>query len=233
MKRLLAMTAIAGILSVANPSSAKAAYLFGLSPTGSQTLTINGETVVQANQMGWFDSNGEHIGGNSNYYVANEDYGGHRNFFGFDLSNFNGIITSAVLNIGNEENGGFSGIPVVWRLFDIDQAIDSSENYLNIEIWSDLGSGVSYGEVSVTAPNSSVSLALNSDGLNALNRSVGRSFFVGGALGAAAPAVPEPATWLMMMLGFASIGGLLRHQKQLNRTHRVRSNMRSIEIPII
>jgi PEP-CTERM motif len=212
MKKLLAMTLVTGLLSVGSPSSANAAYLFGISPTGSQTLTINGDTVLQANQMGWFDSHGEHIAGNSNYYITNEEYGSYRNFFGFDLSNFNGIVTSAVLDIGNEPDGGFLGIPVIWRLFDVAEAIDSSENYLDTGIWSDLGTGISYGEVNVTAPISNVSLVLNSNGLNALNRSVGQSFFIGGALASATPAVPEPATWFMMIIGFASIGGVLRRK---------------------
>jgi PEP-CTERM motif len=37
---------------------------------------------------------------------------------------------------------------------------------------------------------------------------------VGGEIGSAAAAVPEPATWLIMLLGFSGLGAALRHRRQ-------------------
>ena len=214
MKKLFAFAATAVLCSTVLPSSAHAAYLFGFSPTGSQTLTINGTTVIQAHQMGWFDAHGEHIAGNSNYYVSDADEGDVRNFFGFDLSNISEIVTSAVLNISNDPSAGVSGAPFAWTLFDVENSIDSSVGYQDVGIWSDLGSGASYGAVNVAGPTSNVSLALNSTGLNSLNRAAGSSFYVGGSLASVSAAVPEPASWLMMILGFAAVGGTMRSRNR-------------------
>ena len=212
MKKFFVMTVVAGLVSLGLPASGNAAYIFGDSPSGSQTLTLNGTTVIQASQTGWFDGHGEHLGGNSNYFAATEDEGGHRNFFGFDLSNFSEIITSAVLNVGNDPLLGISGGPLAWALYDVDGPINSAQNYEDIGIWSDLGTGISYGSASITGPTSNVSLSLNSEGINAINRAAGRSFFVGGAVTDISGAVPEPATWLMMILGFATIGSIMRRR---------------------
>lgn len=214
MKKLFALAAIAGLCSVVLPSSAHAAYLFGESPTGTQTLTINGNIVIQAHQTGWFDSYGEHIAGNSNYYVSDANEGSIRNFFGFDLSNISEIVTSAVLNISNDPGTGLSGGPVAWTLFDVENEIDSSAAYQDVGIWSDLGTGASYGAVVVPGPTSNVSLALNSSGLSSLNLAVGKSFYVGGSLESVSAAVPEPATWLMMILGLTAVGGMMRSRNR-------------------
>lgn len=220
IKKLLAMTAVAGLMSVAVPSSANAAYLFAFTPSGVQTLTINGTTVIQANQTGWFNSSGTHTAENTNYFVGDLDGQQHNNFFGFDLSNISGVITSAVLNIGNDLGSGLSGGPVTWTTYDVDGAINTNQSYSNVGIFTDLGSGTSYGAVGVAAPTSNVSLALNASGLAAVSNSVGKSFFVGGTLTPLVAAVPEPATWLMMILGFAAIGGVMRRKDSV--TTRVR-----------
>lgn len=220
MKKLLAMTAVAGLMSIAAPSSANAAYLFAFPASeGVQTLTINGTTVIQADQTGWFNSSGGHSSGNTNYLVGQFAGQQYNNFFGFDLSEISGIITSAVLDIGNGPFG-LSGEPVTWTTYDVDGAIDTNISYSNVGIFTDLGSGTSYGAVVVAAPTNNVSLALNASGLTAVNNSVGRSFFVGGTLTPLVAAVPEPVTWLMMILGFAAIGGVMRRKDSV--TTRVR-----------
>lgn len=40
----------------------------------------------------------------------------------------------------------------------------------------------------------------------------------GGGTAPFAPAAPEPATWLMLMIGFGYLGMMLRRQRRLNRT---------------
>lgn len=211
MRKLLFSLACA---ACALSAPAQASYIFGFSPTGSQTLTLNGTTVIQAYQTGWFDQNGSHSAGNTNYYTGDDPGFTLRSFFGFNLANVNFPVTSAVLNIGN---GNDSGLPGTFGVWDFDGTLDTNQSYSSLAIFNDLGSGTFYGSTGVTSGIPIVSVAFNSAALGKLNASAGSTFFVGGVLNGTGGAVPEPATWALLILGFGAIGGAMRRSKQAVR----------------
>ena len=215
--KITAIAAFAAItLGAASPALAAGTWLFGDSPTDSQLL-IRGTRSAQATQMGWFNANGFHIGGNSNYLVGNIDGLELRNFFSFRPG---GFARAASLEIGNlggvGDGGGFNpgtGSTVTWTLYDLATTIDSDQTYSDVSIFNDLGTGTVYGSVTVGSATSLVTVALNAAGIQALNRAVdgGFAFNVGGALSFDA-AVPEPASWAMMIAGFGLVGAAMRRR---------------------
>jgi hypothetical protein len=226
MIKLKTALAVAAGLCVASPAYAVDNYLFGFSPYGVQTLTINGTTVLNATETGWIRSDGEHLSANQNYLVGDCEAAcftsqfSYNDYFVFDLSNISGPITSAVLSIGNG-NGYEAGALSTYSLFDVVSAISS----LDVErspgdptgqaLFNDLQSGVLYGSRSITSvtQNSQVDTTLNASALAALNTARGSLFAIGGTLrpGTEIPgSVPEPGTWAMMLLGFGGIGMALR-----------------------
>jgi hypothetical protein len=71
--KLLQIAALAGFAALAS-SNANAVdnYMFGFTPYGTQTLSLNGGAIVlQAVGTGWYDKTGFHDSGNPNYIVGN------------------------------------------------------------------------------------------------------------------------------------------------------------------
>jgi hypothetical protein len=56
--------------------------------------------------------------------------------------------------------------------------------------------------------------------VNGQQMAVGNSFFLPANITGLAPAVPEPASWAMMISGFGLIGGAMRRQKKVKTTVR-------------
>jgi hypothetical protein len=218
MMKSITFAALAAItLGAATPALAVDTWLFGYSPVGSQILT-DGSNSIQATQTGWFDQEGTHNAGNTNYFVGN--FGGNfelRNFFSFDAR---GVFNSAWLEIGNQGGtgggGGFNpgaGTSVTWTLYDLATTIDTSLQYSDVSIFNDLGTGTVYGSVTVSGPTNLVKVSLNNDGLAALNAAAnaGTAFNVGGSL-SFSDVVPEPASWAMMIAGFGLVGAAMRRR---------------------
>nr|WP_310525357.1 PEPxxWA-CTERM sorting domain-containing protein [Polymorphobacter sp.] len=215
MKNAIFAVLAATALGTTTPALADS-WLFGFSPAGQQLLT-GGSSAIQASQTGWFDSAGIHNAGNSNYFVGS--FGSSlslRNYFSFNVS---GNFTTAALAIGNAggvgSSGGFNpgtGSSVTWTLYDLGTTINTSQNYNNISIFNDLGTGTVYGSVTVSGATTLVTVALNSAGLSALNAAAGAgtAFNVGGALSSGA--VPEPASWAMLIAGFGLVGAAMRRR---------------------
>ncbi len=209
---------LAGVaLAVAAVSSASAAdtAIFGFTPAGVQTMNINGlNSNINAFTHGWFIQTGEHDANNNNYAVG--DFGGntYRNYFYFD--SLTGV-TSAEFDIGADPSGFLFGghSSVTWTLYDLNAAINTNQDYMDTSIFDDLGTGVVYGSVTLTAPTSNVVVDLNSAGIAALNAAglTGSEFGFGGVL-TFSGGVPEPATWAMGMLGFGLLGSALRRRRQ-------------------
>jgi hypothetical protein len=63
----------------------------------------------------------------------------------------------------------------------------------------------------------SISFDTNGAGSNDL-----RQLRIGGIVTASTPAIPEPATWGMMLLGFGAIGAAMRRKKATAGKSRVR-----------
>jgi hypothetical protein len=235
--KLLGALAAAGLAIGASPAAAgvasyEFAYTFGFGPT---QLVINGTTVLNSVARGWYDDTGLHVASNNNYIVGNclpaTCDGGdgvtlHNNFFVFDLSGVSGPITSASLSLANPSaadnidppfpSDGFGGAPTTYSTWDVSTAIAALEadNAGATGIYADLGSGVFYGTTPANASTNGTQVIVNLDGaaLAELNRDEGGAFAIGGTLAA----VPEPATWMVMLLGFGALGATLRL-----RRHRV------------
>ncbi|OAN60135.1 PEPxxWA-CTERM sorting domain-containing protein [Sphingomonas sp. TDK1] len=208
------LSSAALLLAVVGSAPAMAAdfYLFNNSPSGTVTLTVNGAGSINAFQTGWFDSNGSHFNGWSNYLTGSVTSWGstteYRSFFSFFPT---GTVTSASLTIGNALADGYSnatGRPLELTLYDVTSSIVSLQQYNGARgIFDDLGSGTVLGKITVNGAASGYTIDLNQAGVDAVNAAysgVG-PFTVGARLNASA--VPEPATWAMLLGGFALMGG--------------------------
>lgn len=203
-------------------------YLFGYSGgdyTRQLTLTSpSGTILLSAVDSGYFNQTGFHNSNNTNYTVGSCESCERslfHNFFVFDLSGINAPISAATFTAYNPEQ--FYGLESAFRLWDVSQQptrLDMSyeardENGLGI--YEDLGSGTLLGSRLITeAPQGTfVSVDFNVSGIKALNGSQGSLFAFGGSLTEVnlIPVVPEPATWIMLLLGFFSAGSALRSRK--------------------
>ncbi len=193
--------------------------------------------------------------------------GEYRNYFAFDLSAYAGqTFGSAELSLYNPKYGdlntttnnpnsygGFAqsntagldaGVQPRWETFDLHQVTTPSANILNggagQQGFADLGDGPVFGSYTASlADNGSfIRIALNADGLAALNSAVGGTFILGGSLStinicstcgsqtvfgfsndpslaltqlSLAP-VPEPETYAMMLLGLSLVGTIARRR---------------------
>ncbi len=149
--------------------------------SGSATLTLNWT------DSGWWNSTGSHDAGNKNYVSGQISGNQYHDYFVFDLSGVNQAITGATLQLTNPPGGYSSPDPTeTYSLFDVSTPVaalrDSGSGQTGI--FSDLGSGVSFGSQTVSAANnnSTVSVALNAAGVAALNAARGGLAAVGGAV---------------------------------------------------
>ena len=204
-------------LAIAAPAvAADNFYLFGFSPSGTQTLTLDSTTIGAPVQSGWFDNAGSHTAGNSNYLTAlapDIGFPETRSFFTFDVG---AGVTSASVSIGNAPGNGFyssTGAPITLTLYDVNSVIDTNLNYSgNTSIFNDLGTGTVFGSVTVFGPTSAVVVNFNAAGIAAINAAgaTGSSFTFGGSISTGA--VPEPASWAMMIAGFGLVGATMRRR---------------------
>jgi PEP-CTERM motif len=212
--RLLQIAALAAAAALATSSAnAVDSYMFGFTPFGTQTLSLNGGAIVlQATGTGWYDNTGAHNGGNPDYIVGNCAVAGcngtdgeYHDYFVFDLSTVSVPITSASLSIGNN-TGGFGGVPATYTNWDVSTAIATLEASQSgaTGIWADLASGVNYASTGVGFADNGMQVAITLDAaaVAAINADAGGQWAVGGTLSS----VPEPATWAMMLIGFAGLG---------------------------
>ena len=206
----------------------------GGNPDAFATLLIDGNTLLTATNRGWIDQTGlNNAGGPDGNYIAGfcgssdackgADLEYH-NYFKFDLASISSA-GSAILNLYQPDDAfGFAGLDgyvspnpsITYALYDFTSGGDISAA-TGFGAYQDLANGLSFGSTVITAASNggTVSFALNAAGLTALNASAGGAFAFGGAiLNAAPPAVPEPASWAMMVGGFGLIGGGLRQRRR-------------------
>lgn len=230
MRMFTKLAAVALTAAVAtSPAHAVDNYLFGFSPFGTQTLVLNGGAfTLQATDSGWYFQDGSHTAANNNYIVGDCTScalkGSYNNYFIFNLGQITATITSATLSIGN--GGGYvAGVLSTYSLFDVNTPVNQldvqrSAGAAGAAIFDDFQSGSLFGSRSITAvvQNSQVDTTLNAFAIAALNAGRGTTFAIGGTLrpGNVVPgAVPEPATWGMIILGFGIVGTSLRRRRRL------------------
>lgn len=152
-----------------------------------------------------------------------------RNWFAFNLPALQ--VTSATISIWNANESEANDLLATYGLYGA-----SSISYTGLVNGPALGS-LLVAPANVYSDDRYITFSLNSDGLAFLNQSAGSSIVLGGALSASTllgntgifgftdglpkaylslegtAAVPEPATWAMMLIGFGAVGYSMRSRK--------------------
>ena len=232
MKAVAIVASVAGLV-LAAPAAAQNHAIFGNTSNGAgaATLTLDGLTPFVAVDTGWLEDDGTHLPANSNY--ATGTLGGHNynSYFSFALGALSAAspYTTATLTIRNGDSAGSA--PFVLSLFDISATVADltqgrpAGDAAGQALFTDLGSGTSYGTYTFNGPTTfgtQVVIPLNAAFLGRVNSGLLTNFSIGGTLtpSAVSAAVPEPATWGLMILGFGAVGFAMR------RRAKVRTNVR-------
>jgi hypothetical protein len=157
--------------------------------------------VLDADARGRYNETGSSNGADSaNNYIAGDCRGpvckgtsaDLRNWFRFDQSSVSGSVIAAtlLLDVPDALTGpglGYastSDASETYTLFDVSAASAAGLGTDSLAIWTDLGTGTSFGShVATSADNgTTVSIVLNADALAAINASLGSDFVLGGAI---------------------------------------------------
>jgi hypothetical protein len=211
MKRFATIIAL---FSLFMSAPAHAALVFGGTGNPFQWRLQAGNQLFFAQDTGWISEEGEHNTTNGNYLAGVSRGLEYRNFAVFDLSNLSGLTTTANLRISTVFING----PLTYSLYGSDARLDELDlqrapgDADGIALFNSIGSGTFYGsrDYTVADRNTSQTIELNAAAVAEINAAAGGQFsFVGAATQVNSP-VPEPSTWLMLMLGLFGIGSVLR-----------------------
>jgi hypothetical protein len=218
--------AIAVVLGAGARTASAEPYILGFTGSDSVVLSINGGAFLFStsssqidagiDNQGWWSDTAGNNDANDNYIVGSVDgLGSTHNFFTFDLSNLDVLVTDAELRLprgtcsANDTSadtdcvGGAPFGSVVYSLWDVTTGYLTlnSNDGTSAGIYSDLGSGILYGTEGVSDDGSPDPLVvtLNAAAITAINRNAGEFFSIGGALPDAV--VPEPASLALLLLG--------------------------------
>lgn len=208
----IALAVLSGAL-VCEPARADT-YAFGStgSPNDYATLALQegSESVSLSTNgfQGWvgndsFNSAGPD--GNTNYLVGVYNGASDHNFFAFDIAGVKSTVTSAKLTLYTGTISGELG----YSLYGATQAINQLSDGVSPSsaLYNELGQGVKYGSFVIDSGNSlhTLMFALNAAAVSDINAAIlGRKSAI--AISGAAHPVPEPSTWIMMLVGFAGLG---------------------------
>lgn len=124
---------------------------------------------------------------------------------------FSGPGTGAIVNVWgssltNYVNLNFGGLAADQVIFNFLEADTVALNGMNVK-----GSILAPGAL-VKIQGGAVEGAVISDGFSSAGAKIGGTNFTGVVPGVSPGAVPEPATWALMLLGFAAIGAAVRRR---------------------
>ena len=223
----------------AAPACATAPGAYAFACTGSSayyatlTLQVGGKTVSVSTGgfQGWVSNASFNIGGplgvNSNYVVGVYNNASYNNYFGFNLSRLGSTasVTSASLIV----NSGVINATMNYTLFgaaDLLSQLDANFSP-NTNLYDALAAGPVYDDPiltpNTTDPFQPLVFTLNESAIGDINDAIqNRSVFaISGH--AALPStvfvgsVPEPATWILMLAGFAALGSVAHRQAARRR----------------
>lgn len=139
------------------------------------------QLTVDAYDRGWWNNLGVHDQYNKNTYTGKGDEKTYRSYLAFDLSSLSRLITAATLRVEIERY--FSADPsesvVVYDVSTPISVLTASGE--NVAVFSDLGTGNSYGGFTVipTDVGSVLQITLSGEALNDINAALGGRFAVG------------------------------------------------------
>jgi hypothetical protein len=151
----------------------------GIHKPQSVSASCDQSVTYSFSDRGWYTSSGTHNSTNNNVIVGSY----YRNWFTFDISGFSGTACTITLRLELELFNGSSGN---YNLYDIstghDDLVASSSGSSGVTIYNDLGTGNSYGSVSLTSSdnNSTIEIALNDQAITDFNSESSGWFSVGG-----------------------------------------------------
>ena len=226
---LCLLATVPALCSVALASNSSAIFAFTPGLGTPATLVLNGVAFPPANFTGWYDDTGFHDPTNPNYIAGvcgssdacNGNDLNYHDFFVFQIPS--GSYTSAVLRIYNpgivagDTNNGYicpcSSLTYTnWDVTTPDTVLEAL-NSGRTDIFDDLGSGVLYGSVVVTAASDGtyIDISLDAAALAAINAHAGDgNFAIGGAVNMVT--TPEPGTLSLMGTGLLVGAGLIRRK---------------------
>jgi hypothetical protein len=157
---------------------------------GAQTQQVFNTSDSRFNPS--YDNHGWHSATRQRLYFPNYIVGSSfshyfNNFFTFDLSTLNGIAVSATLEIRRFGSSNTNEAVETYELFDVttDAATLNNTAGPSPSMFTDLGSGVSYGSFEVPGsglPDDILIFPLNAAAINDINAAKGGFFSIGGTL---------------------------------------------------
>jgi len=209
--------------------AAAALSLSALATAAPLTLATS-QSEFQAgvlNQGWWSTTTANNNAWNDNHFTGGYDT--FRSFYTFDLTGVTGTITGATLRVMRGDQDGDATISL-WDVSTAANVVNQNYQLINNDIFTDLGSGKTYGSDVVQGGSyySTISLTLEAAALDDLNAAKGGFFTIGAKLdpsqggylfagtggdtsyldltvAAASGTVPEPASAALLLAGVAGL----------------------------
>jgi hypothetical protein len=147
------------------------------------TDPLDGDSVVEALNRGWWNESGYHDSDNNGVMVGEVKFdSSYRGYLSFNLSGISGTVTSAILRM---EIAGYNSSdpsePV--SLYDVSTSAATLEGSgtIRTDIYSDIGSGNVYGNATITPDmaGTSIGIRLSDQAISDLNAALGGFYSIG------------------------------------------------------